>query len=364
MGNSSLSPERVAGKEVGLDLRFLKGRFNIDFTYYDQLSTNILVQKPVASSTGFRSINANSGEMSNKGIELTLNTKPVVTKDFIWDLMVNFSKNKSEVLRLADGVTEVQIASAFTDIGSYAIVGQPYGAFYGSKWERTPDGKLIIDDSGLPFQQLATGGIGNPFPDWQSNIRNSFSFKGVSVNALIDIRKGGDIWAGTNARLNRQGRTQASADRERTFLIPGMKAEYDADGALVYETEGERAGLVKYTAEGNDVEVSAISYWQNYKGDFGVAEEIVTDGGWIRLREVGISYNIPVKDKVKFVRNIEISFTGRNLWLKTDYPGVDPETSLTGAGGDPESSGGALSGFDYFNNPGAKSYIFGLNVNF
>ena len=364
MGNSSLSPERVTGKEVGLDLRFLKGRVNLDFTYYDQLTTNILVQKPVASTSGFRSINANSGEMSNKGIELTLATKPVVTNNFRWDLMFNFSKNVSEVLRLAEGVNEVEISAAFNSIGSYAIVGQPYGAFYGSKWERTADNQLIIDDAGLPIEQLETGGIGNPFPDWQANIRNGFTFKGITLSALIDIRKGGDIWAGTYARLNRQGRTLASADRERTFLIEGVKAEYDADGALVYESDGDRSGEVSYSGDANDVEVSGITYWQNYKGDFGVAEEIVTDGGWIRLREAGISYNIRPKESLKFISSIDLSFTGRNLWLKTNYPGVDPETSLTGAGGDPEASGGDLSGFDYFNNPGSKSYIFGVTVNF
>ena len=364
MGNSSLSPERVTGKELGVDMRFLTGRVNLDFTIYNQLTTEILVQKPLASTTGFRSVNANSGEMSNKGIELSFNVIPVRTQDFEWDVLVNFSKNTSEVLALAEGVNEVQIASAFNDIGSYAIVGQPYGAFYGSKWERTEDGRLIIDDSGLPIQQLETGGIGNPFPDWQTNIRNAFTFKGVTLSAILDIREGGDIWAGTYARLNRQGRTEASADRERTFLIEGVKAEYDSEGALVYETTGDREGQLAYTGEANDVEVSAVSYWSNYKGDFGVAEEIVTDGSWVRLREVALRYKIPLKAKTGFIHSAEISFTGRNLWLRTDYPGVDPETSLTGAGGDPEAGGGDLSGFDYFNNPGSKSYIFGFTVNF
>lgn len=364
MGNSSLSPERVTGKEVGLDLRFFNGRMNLDMTYYDQLTTQILVQKPIASTSGFRSINANSGEMSNKGVEITLMTKPVIKNNFSWDLMLNFSRNVSEVLRLAEGVNEVEISAAFNSIGSYAIVGQPYGAFYGSKWERTEDGQLIIDDSGLPIEQLETGGIGNPFPDWQANIRNAFTFKGITLSALIDIRKGGDIWAGTYARMNRQGTTLASADRERTFLIEGVKAVYDGTGALVYETEGDRNGEVSYTSDVNDVSVSGQSYWQNYKGDFGVAEEIVTDGSWIRLREAGIRYNLKPKEKMKFIHSIDLSFTGRNLWLKTNYPGVDPETSLTGAGGDPEASGGDLSGFDYFNNPGSKSYIFGITVNF
>ncbi len=364
IGNPDLSPERVTGKEVGLDVRFFQGRMNFDLTLYDQLSTDILVQRNIPSSTGFRTKQSNSGEMSNKGIELMVSVSPVRTSDFNWDISVNYSRNRSEVLKLAEGVTEINIASAFTEIGSYAIVGSPYGAFFGTKWERTPGGDLIIGDDGLPLVQLETGGIGNPFPDWQSNVRNTFTFKGLSLTALLDIRKGGDIYAGTWARLNRQGVTKESAARERTFLIEGVSAQYNAEGDVVYETEGSRTGQAKYTNEANTQEISAISYWQNFQGDFGTAEQKITDGSWVRLRELGLNYRWNLKNLTSFVEYIDISVTGRNLWLQTDYPGVDPETSLTGAGGDPEASGGALTGFDYFNNPGTKSYIFGLKFGF
>jgi TonB-linked SusC/RagA family outer membrane protein len=360
MGNPDLAPERVTGKEVGMDLRFFKGRLNLDATYYDQLTTDILVQRPIPSSSGFRSVQSNSGEMSNKGVELMLSGIPVKTSTFQWEIIANFSKNKSKVLALAEGVDEVQISAAFSDIGSYAIVGQPYGAFYGSLWERTPDGDLIIGDDGLPIEQLETGGIGDPFPDWLANLRNTFTYKNLSLTALLDIRHGGDIYAGTWARLNRQGTTEESADRERTFLIDGVMAQYDAGGDLMYDENGK----AMYTSERNTTSISAVDYWWNYKGDFNTAEEKVTDGSWVRLREVGITYSLKLKGKIPLLRSVDISFTGRNLWLKTDYPGVDPETSLTGAGGDPEASGGALTGFDYFNNPGSKSYIFGAKFYF
>jgi hypothetical protein len=106
------------------------------------------------------------------------------------------------------------------------------------------------------------------------------------------------------------------------------------------------------------VEVDAYDYFQNYEGDAGGAakEQSVQDGGWVRLREVGVSYRIDLEDK-KFAKYLDLSFTGRNLWLKTDYKGVDPETSLTGAGSN-------VGGFDYFNMPGTKSFIFGLKVGF
>ncbi len=360
MGSPTLSPEKVTSREVGLDVRFFQGRLNMDFTYYNNLTTDILVQRPLPSSTGFRQVQANSGEMSNKGIELTISGDPIKTADFGWNISANFSKNTSEVLALAEGVDEVQIASAFNSIGSYAIVGEPYGAFFGTKWERDDNNNLIIDDNGLPITQLETGGIGNPFPDWLANVRNTFTYRGASLTALLDIRKGGDIWAGTVARLNRQGTGGPSVDRERTFLIPGVVVEYDASGNIVYNADGKAVS----SGEVNSTEVSGIDYWQNYKGDFATAEEIVTDGSWIRLREIGINYRFNFGSKVKFAKYIAISATGRNLWYKSDYPGVDPETSLTGAGGDPEAAGGALTGFDYFNNPSTKSFIFGVRIGF
>ena len=94
----------------------------------------------------------------------------------------------------------------------------------------------------------------------------------------------------------------------------------------------------------------------NYLGDFGATEQAVYDGSWVRLRELTLRYTFDFKPDF-MIKSLNVYFTGRNLWLQTDYPGVDPETSLTG-------SGSNNTGFDYFNNPGTKSYIFGLNVGF
>ena len=90
---------------------------------------------------------------------------------------------------------------------------------------------------------------------------------------------------------------------------------------------------------------------------FGASESSVYDGSWVRLRELTLSYDFKLKSSVPVIRSLNVYATGRNLWLSTDYPGVDPETSLTG-------SGSNVNGFDYFNNPGTKSYIFGVKVGF
>jgi hypothetical protein len=179
-------------------------------------------------------------------------------------------------------------------------------------------------------------------------LRNTFTFKGLSLTALLDIREGQSVWCGTIARLHRLGRTEESADREKMYVIPGVLATgLDADGNPIPGTEE------------NNVEISAFDYYTRYLGDMGSAakEQSIYDASWIRLREVGLSYKFNLRDKIPVIKTLDLGFTGRNLWLKTDYPGVDPETSLLGAGSN-------INGWDYFNMPGSKSYIFTVKVGF
>jgi len=335
LGNANLEPEKTTGNEVGLDLRFLNGRLNVDFTYYNQLSEQILVFRPIAPSSGFESVYSNSGKMRNSGIELVVDGDIIKNKNFTWNLAVNFTKNKNEVLELAEGVDEVSVLAAFTSIGSYAIVGDAYGALYGTRWLRNDAGDLIIGANGLPKVDPLRGNIGNPFPDWTMGINNSFNYKGINLSFLFDIREGGDLWNGTLARIYQYGLPEETVNRNQKYIIPGVKE----DGTP------------------NDKEIDARTYFSNYWGDRGGAavEQAIYDGSWIRLRELTLSYRFNTKAKLPLVQYIDLSFTGRNLWLSTDYPGVDPETSLTGAGTN-------LNGFDYFNNPGTKSYIFGLKI--
>lgn len=349
LGNPDLKPERVTGKEIGADLRFFLGRFNIDFTYYNQLTTDILVLRPIAATSGFQYMRANSGEMVNRGVELVVSGEPVKTSFFNWNISVNWARNYNEVLRLAEGVDEISLESGFTDIGSYAIVGDAYGAFYGTKWVHDNDGNLVINPStGLPYRDPLESNIGNPFPEWIGGLRNTFTFKGLSLTALLDVREGQSVWCGTIARLHRLGRTEESADRERMYVIPGvLSTGLDADGDPIPGTEE------------NNVEISAFDYFTSYIGDMSsvAKEQSIYDASWIRLREVGLSYKFNLKDKIPVIQTLDLGFTGRNLWLKTDYPGVDPETSLLGAGSN-------INGWDYFNMPGSKSYIFTIKVGF
>ena len=336
LGNSQLRPEINTTLEFGADFKFLKNRITLGATYYDSKASDLLIARPIASSTGFGALIANSGEMTNKGIELELGIDVIKSTagSFGWNIQGNFSKNTNKVTKLVEGVDQFSIEAAFTGIGSYAIVGQPFGAIYGSTWKRNAAGSLIIGANGLPTKNAADEYIGNPYPDWISAIRNTFTFKGFSITGLLDIRQGGDLWGGTIGRLNRLGRLAATGDRTTPYVIPGVKADGSA----------------------NDIKISPLDYYSKYLGDGGGAQEsLVYDGSWIRLREVTLSYTLPKFPRL--IKSASVYVTGRNLWLSTKYPGVDPETSLTGAGSN-------IGGFDYFNMPGSKSIIVGLNVGF
>lgn len=337
LGNKDLRPERMAGIEAGFDVKLLKNRLSIGFTYYNQRSTDLLVRRPLAGSTGFSSRLDNIGELENQGIEIEADYEIIKTKNFSWSLGGNFTRNVNEVLSLPDGVDEIDIETAFASIGSYAIAGKPFGALYATRWLRDANGQMIIGANGLPSVDPTRGFIGNPYPDFTAGINTSFSAYGFTLSTLFDIRQGGALWNGTYARLNRIGRTQESADnRGNEFIVQGVKA----DGTP------------------NDVPITAWQYYNIVVGDAGgsATENAVEDGSWFRLRELTLSYKIPFKAN-KYIKGASVYFTGRNLFLVTKYKGVDPETSLTGAGS-------SVGGFDYFNMPGSRSFIFGLNFDF
>lgn len=335
-----LIPAHVTGKEIGLELRLFKSRVYLEGTYYDQLSKDNIITKPVAPSTGFQYVVANAGEISNKGYELAWGIDIVKSKNLQWNIGGNWSKNISKIISLPDGVNEISVESGFSEIGAYAIVGQPYGVFYGSAWARDGKGQLLVGDDGRAIKNDVQVGIGNPNPDWLMGISSSLNFKGLSLSVLFDIRQGGKIWNGTWARLERIGVADETVNREQQYVIDGVYAE----------------GTAK-PGEKNTTPVSATYYFQTYKGDGGnyAAENAIQDGSWVRLRTVSLGYRFNFTKENSALKYIDLTLTGRNLWLQTKYKGVDPETSLTGAGSN-------LGGWDYFNNPGSKAYGLTLRV--
>ncbi len=363
LGNPKLTPELTTQIELGADLRFFDGRLGIDVAYYTQTTKDAILPASVSAETGYTSAWLNAGQLSTSGIEITLNAIPVQAGDFSWDMQLNFTKSESIVDALAPGIDRVFLAG-FASAGSYAIVGQPYGGISGGAYQRTgsggandvslaiPEGDIVINNDPTSaeygFQAIdnTQRAIGNPNPDFILGWRNNLSYKGISVGFLLDWRQGGDLWNGTAWALSFFGRDQLTADTRE-------EAPHILNGVINVGTASE-----PNYAPNNIAIVRDQSYWNSSLGGFGaIGEQFVQDGGWIRLREVSVNYQLPSSlfDGI-FIRDVSVGFIGRNLWYNWAYDGVDPETSLTGTGNG--------QGFDYFNNPSTKTFLFKLAVNF
>jgi TonB-linked SusC/RagA family outer membrane protein len=338
IGNKNIEPEKTQSTEFGIDLRFFKNRIAIDFAYYNSISDGQILEIPVPYSTGYSYLTLNSGIVSNEGIEIQLLLSPIRTSDFNWDIVTNFSKNKNIVEELPEGVPLVEFSTTgLSTTRSVGIEGEPFGVIYGGRYLRNENGDILVGDDGYPEIHPEAGVVGDPNPDFLMGIRNTFTYKGISLSALLDIRAGGDIYNGTRGAMTFLGIHKNTENRYDDYIFPGVNLN---------------------TQEPNTVPVKRLQdYYSRQANLAGLSEAYLEDGSYIRLREVSISYQLPSK----LFENIPISganfgLSGRNLWLKTNYSGIDPETNLSGASNS--------LGRDYFNMPNTKSYEFNMQINF
>jgi hypothetical protein len=357
LGNPLLRPEKRREFEIGAEFKFFLNRINLDVTYYNTENSDLIVTVPQASSTGYQQRLVNAATMNNRGLEIMLRSIIYENRDqdLSVDLVVNFSTFRSVVTKLADGVPSYALPGGFGV--SYAVEGQPYGTSFGGGFVRDAQGRLVLGDNGFPSVDDTSRSLGANIPDFILQPRLNISWKGFSISALLDWKKGGLMWNGTRAALNSFGKSAESDLRgptaDRTFTTGGLVID-----------NGVFQG-VNAAGQPNAVRIADIG--RNWWGNLGIynnfnsanlVEPFMEDAGWVRLREVTFSYSLPqeVLHSIGFMQNATVFFTGRNLWLSTGYSGVDPETNLTGASG--------IQGIDYFNTVGTRSYSFGIRVGF
>lgn len=347
IGNPNLRPEQTRTLEIGADLRFFQNRLGIDFTWYDLESVDQILAVPITFSTGFASAITNAGRVRNTGVEIQLRSTPVKGRNFSWDVDLNFTANENTVEELGEGVPDLSFGSAgVASTNNRAIEGQPFGVLYGTRWSRDDNGNRLIDADGYPvFNPQDPGIVGDPNPDWIMGLRNSFTFKGLYVSALLDIRQGGDIYNGTVGVMQNLGIHKSTENREEEVVVEGVYAE----GTVI---DGEDV-----SGQPNTTPVRLDSRYYGRYPFAGVSEASVEDGSWVRLRELTVSYRFPETVVGKLpVRSLELGLSGRNLFLLTDYSGIDPETNLAGASNS--------FGRDYFNTPNTRSLGFNLKIGF
>jgi len=264
-----------------------------------------------------------------------------------WDISLNLAKNKNKVIRLSEGVNEINVEEPRTrTVYIKHIVGYPFGMITGYKQLKDPSGNLVYDANGQPMRTSVYEILGNGVADLTGGLNNSISWKRIRLDALIDFKFGGDIYSGTNVRLTQWGLHKQTLDgREGGFIVKGVtQTGTDANGAPIYEPIEKELNNEYFR-----------SYWSNL-GER-AQENFIYDGSFIKLRQISVEYSLPAKilTKTPFT-NLAVSFVGRNIaCLYKNIDNVDPEYGYTDS---------AAQGLDYFGLPTTRTYGFNLRVTF
>ncbi|NOQ71895.1 MAG: SusC/RagA family TonB-linked outer membrane protein [Crocinitomix sp.] len=355
-GNPLLLPEISDEFEIGTALNFWNRRLSIDVSYYNRQTESAIVPATVSGATGYTVIFLNTGSLTTNGLDVAISGTPIQTKNVKWTIGANFSKYKTIVNELSDGLDQLFLGG-FTGTGVYHIPGQEFGQIYGGVFLRDDAGNMIINDDptsflyGYPLASSELEVIGNPNPDFLLGITNRLRVADFTLSFLFDMKVGGEMWNGTQGAMTFFGTSANTENRDipgaETTVFEGIAGHVDADGNVV-------------TSGTNDVLVGLNEDWYTDNGGgFGsVAEHFIQDASTYRLRNASLSYAVPAKKLVgNALSEVRFTLSGNNLLLFTPYEGIDPETSLLGS-----SSNG--QGLDYFNMPNTRSVTFGINVKF
>jgi TonB-dependent starch-binding outer membrane protein SusC len=345
IGSTDVKPERQTELEIGADLALLENRIGVEFSYYNKVTNDLLLDRTVAPTTGFSNLLANVGSLTSNGIELLVRAVPVQTDDFRWTVTGIYNQNRSVVSGVQGGFL------AITDgFGVVSVVnGQQLGVFRTSYAARDNSGKLILgadllpqrdfgkydaNNNPIPFRTAdgkvtnidpetgrATGValvkvVGDPNPDFTISLINEFTFNKFSLRVQIDGMYGQDNFNFTNR--------------------VGARLDYGGLDVAAKELRGE------------------VPLGWNLRM-FGFLGEWVEDGSFTRLREVALSYEINPEASV--IRSLRLTVTGRNLFVLTRYSGWDPEVNTGG-------QRTAVRGFDFVEVPLPRSFSLGLAFTF
>ena len=329
LANENVKPERQSEIEYGLDLGMLNNRIGLTVNVYNKKVTDLLINRQLAPTNGFASLLDNFGALENRGYEVMLTLVPVQNKDLKWEMTTIYNRNRNKATKIGQALTLFSTNSG-TPIG--IVEGQPIGIFYGTYFARNADGTFIVNAANIPqtargtqtsvlnpTENLNNAGsvlrrvIGDPNPDYTASLVNEVSYKKWNFRAQLDAVQGVDVF---NADF-----------RTRQGVGSGKVAEQEQRGIL---PRGYINGIY------------AIEEWR------------VDDGSFVKLRELSVSYNV---GKLKFINNLSINFSGRNLISWDNYNGYDPEVNSGG-----QST--LLRGIDFGATPIPRTFSFGIKADF
>jgi len=339
--NPGLKPERQREYEVGADAGFLNDRVAVELTYYDKLTSDLVLSVPLAPSSGFSNQFRNVGELSNKGWEVSLSTSNVQRRNFSWTSRLLYASNRNRIERLNQ-----ESDTIISEYLNAVIEGQPIGVFLGGFYPRDEQGNIIYfprnsagqvvyDPSACTARPLPAGCfptraridgvlqrrvLGDPNPDFTASLQNSFTIHGVDLGILFDGRFGNDVANFTRRSAEYFGSAPTAGAEARGDTVPGTFSR-NLDRNTLYE-------------------------------------EFIEDGSFIKLREVSLAYRFdgPWVRRLG-TRELGVRLAARNLYTWTDYSGIDPEVNLFAAST-------VARGVDFATTPIPRTFVVGLDFNF
>lgn len=357
--NPELKPERTKSWELGLQMSFINDRASFDVNYYDQNTINQILATEVSRATGYAFKFVNAGNVENRGWEVTVTARPIVQQDLTWTVNVNWNKNINTVKALAPGIDNYQLAAPQGGVSISAALGEAYGAIRGTDfvnlngkpWSEN-GGKKLTESGYYAITSSSNNIIGNMNPDWTGGISNRINYQNFSLNFLVDVSWGGDMFsldqyygqgtgmypitAGLNDLGNPKRDPVTNGDDSGGVILDG----YKADGSK------------------NDVRARADVYYGAYGWITNPAAQYIYDASFVKLREVGLTYNLPQNliEKIGPLRGASVSAIGRNLWIiHKNMPHSDPEQGIVA---------GNVQGYQGAAYPSTRNFTFNLKLEF
>jgi TonB-linked SusC/RagA family outer membrane protein len=374
-GADDLRPERTREFEAGFDVALADGRAEVNFTFYNARTEDVILNVALPPSSGFTRQAQNAGTFRNRGVELSLNVRPLVRRNLSWDVGVQWGTNRSRVLEL-EGVDFVPLdPNSITPFG-VAIEGEPVGVFYDFGLVRcglsptgmgaviegvdladecagAPTGAVYIGEDGFPVRDPNQRVIGDPNPDWTGGVTTTFRYRNLELGGLVDVRRGGVIYNGTRGALYSYG-THKDTEERAACTEDGCTGNEKVFGETILP------GPVVGPGAGTSVPIGE-NWYRNGLAPCpfsDVAELCMEDGSYVKLRELSVAYTFASRwlARTAGLSSVNVRVAGRNLHTWTDYTGYDPETNL----------GGSIQktrGMDYFNMPQTRSFVMSVTLN-
>jgi len=344
--NPLLKPERDKELDLGAEFQLFKGRLGADISYYSVVATNQIFAPRTSYATGYILAYINGGEVDNHGIEISLTGVPIKTKDFSWDVLLNFTKAHGTVQSLG-GLPEYYNSDTwlYSNVRVSVFPGSSTGNIAAYNYARNNAGKILVDPAtGLGINNVTFGTVGDRIPQFMVGLGNHFTFKGFDLNFLFDIRKGGDVFNANELFLTRYGLSTRTLDRMTPTIVPGVLK----DGK-------------ENTANPTVNTIQITPYYQNTYYTSNIDADFIEHNiNWVRLKDITLSYKLPqsVLSRQKLFKYASVFVTATDVFMWTNYSGADPDVN----GNNASETGSGSSGFDFGTLPTPRVISLGLKV--